>query len=167
MTTLTLSASTLLCDGQYWYSSDRIIKIQFVSWPGWHRLIDPIISTEICYDGDDGLLSKNICTVIKKNISTLIKSYHDKWCHCIRNINFISTNCAAELKMMMTSGLVYTRQMSVVHTVHCTLYNAWQVSQLVATGRSGYMWSQSAVSESFMKMLNKPSSSAADQEEVN
>ena len=41
--------------------------------------------------------------------------------------------------MMMTSGLVYTRQMSVVHTVHSTLYNAWQVSQLVATGRSGYM----------------------------
>ena len=45
MTTLTLSASTLLCDGQYWYSSERIIKIQFVSWPGWHRLIDPSLSS--------------------------------------------------------------------------------------------------------------------------
>ena len=26
-----------------------------------------------------------------------------------------------------------------VSGAHCTLYNAWQVSQLVATGRSGYM----------------------------
>ena len=138
MTTLTLSAPTLLCDGQYWYSSDRIIKIQFVSWPGWHRLIDPIISTEICYDGDDGLQSKNICTLIKKNISTLIKSYHDKWCHCIRNINFISTNCSAGSRWWWpvdwcTPGRC---QWCTLYTVHCTMHGkslSWLLQVEVVT----------------------------------
>ena len=137
MTTLTLSASTLLCDGQYWYSSDIIIKIQFVSWPGWHCLIDP------SYHQHRDLLwwwwwftEQKYLYLDQEKYFNL--NYHDKWCHCIRNINFISTNCSAGSRWWWpvdwcTPGRC---QWCTLYTVHCTMHGkslSWLLQVEVVT----------------------------------